>query len=219
MVDYEARGDGFNRAMVAERASSMALLGTPSKLLQALTVAGGHVPAEQRNQIVARLQKAGDLAEEKQYCEEGFRQLMDARKEAFPDRLKADGLIRKRVTEAESRKLAIMGLLLPGLAGRTAREAECLAHLRLGLTAVALEQFRAAHENRYPDALSELTLGYLASTPADPFDGQPLRYRRKGGGYLLYSVGPDLKDDSGARVNGKEGNILFTVITPPKMQQ
>jgi hypothetical protein len=29
---------------------------------------------------------------------------------------------------------------------------------------------------------------YLAQLPIDPFDGQPLRYRRRNRGYLLYSV-------------------------------
>jgi hypothetical protein len=96
-------------------------------------------------------------------------------------------------------------VLLPGLAGRTAREAQCLADLRLGLAAVALEQFRAAHDNGYPAALSELTPAYLDAVPLDPFDGQPLRYEKKNVGYVLYSIGPDLKDDSGKRMNGKVG--------------
>ena len=48
----------------------------------------------------------------------------------------------------------------------------------------------------------------------DPFDGQPLRYREKGTGYLLYSIGPDLKDDSGERMNGKD--IVLAVVTRSK---
>ena len=61
--------------------------------------------------------------------------------------------------------------------------------------------------------MSELTPEYLSATLTDPFDGQPLRYQKKAGGYALYSVGPDLKDDSGERKNGKEGDIFFAVIT------
>jgi hypothetical protein len=98
---------------------------------------------------------------------------------------KADALGRQLVAEALDKKLVVLDLLLPSLGRRTAVEAECLAQLRLGGTAVALEQFRAAHENRYPAALSELTPEYLSVTPADPFDGQPLRYRKRGCGYLL----------------------------------
>ena len=83
------------------------------------------------------------------------------------------------------------------------------------MTAVALEQFRAAHNNRYPASLSELTPKYLDAPLMDPFDGQPLRYRKQDAGYVLYSIGPDLKDDGGKPMNGKGGDIVFTVVTPP----
>jgi hypothetical protein len=136
---------------------------------------------------------------------------MAARQEPFPDRLKSDDLGRQLVAEALHKKLVVLDLLLPSLGRRTGVEAECLTQLRLGTTAVALEQFRAAHENRYPAALSELTPEYLSGPPADPFDGQPLRYQKKGNGYTLYSIGPDLKDNSGARKSGKDGDIVFIV--------
>jgi hypothetical protein len=48
-----------------------------------------------------------------------------------------------------------------------------------------------------------------------PFDGQPLRYRKQDAGYVLYSIGPDLKDDGGKPMNGKGGDIVFTVVTSP----
>jgi type II secretory pathway pseudopilin PulG len=216
MQDYDARGEGFNRGLAAERATSMALLDAPQKLLQALAAPGVGISAGQRHQTVARLEQGANLKEEQQYFEKTFQKLMAARKEAFPDRLKADDLIRQRVTEAADKKLAIIGVLLPGLAGRTASEAECVAHLRLGLTALALEQFRAAHDSRYPAALSELTPDYLTATPVDPFNGQLLRYCKKDAGYQVYSIGPDLKDDSGERMNAKDGDIVFAVVTPAK---
>jgi hypothetical protein len=216
MEDYDARGEGFNRALAAELVTSVALLSTPQKLLELLSAPGVDIPAELRSQIVARLQKASNLKAEQQYYEETFQQLLTVRKTALPGRLKAGDLIRQRVTNAADKKLAIIGWLMPGLAGHVAKEAGCLASLRLGSTALALEQFRAAHDNQYPDALTELTPDSLTSTPVDPFDGQLLRYRKKGGGYLLYSIGPDRKDDSGERMNGKDGDIVFVVVTPGK---
>jgi hypothetical protein len=216
MEDYDAGGEGSNRALAAELITTVALLATPQKLLEFLPAPGADMPAELRDQIVARLRKGNKLKEEQQYYEETFQQLMAIRKAALPDRLKAGDLIRQRVTKAADKKLAIIAWLLPGLAGDAAKEAGCLASLRLGSTALALEQFRAAHDNRYPDALAELAPDYLASTPMDPFDGQPLRYRKKGGGYLLYSIGPDLQDDSGERMSGKDGDIVFAVVTPAK---
>ncbi len=64
-------------------------------------------------------------------------------------------------------------------------------------TAVALERWRLAH-GAYPDSLAALVPGLLPVVPHDVIDGQPLRYRRaEEGGYLLYSIAIDGKDDGG----------------------
>jgi len=76
-------------------------------------------------------------------------------------------LIRQRVTEATDRGLLLNVWLSDGLDKHVNREARCLANLRLALTAVALEQFRAAHNNRYPAGLSELTSSYLNAVLTD----------------------------------------------------
>jgi hypothetical protein len=70
-----------------------------------------------------------------------------------------------------------------------------MAQRRLLQTALGLQVYRQRH-GRYPAALSELrAMGWIA--PVDVFSGQDLVYRRQGAGYLLYSVGPNLKDDGG----------------------
>lgn len=216
MEDYDARGEGFKRALIGEQVDLVAMLGAPQKLVELSGAPGFDLPAETRNQVMTRLQKAGKLTAEQEFCEETFRQVMSIRQTAFPARLKAGDLIRERVTKAAAQKQAIMVWLLPGLASHVMKEAECLASLRQGLTAVALEEFRVAGGNCYPDDLSKLTPKYLASLPVDPFDGQPLRYRKRGGGYLLYSIGPDLKDDSGERLKERTGDIVFEVADPAK---
>ena len=191
MEDYDARGVGFNRAMAGEcvlSVTSLQLTRWPAKRLK----------TEQRH-----LEETFDLA-------------LTARKEVFPARLKVADLMRRRATEAANARLAASALLLRPLVNYVSREAYCLARLRLGLTAVALEQFRVAHDNQYPADLTALTPVYLTATPLDPFDGLPLRYRKQGDGYVLYSIGSDLNDDSGARKTGKNGDIVFTVVTPPK---
>ena len=99
---------------------------------------------------------------------------------------------------------------MPAVGGATSREAQDLAHLRLAQTAVALEQFRAAGGNRYPDNLAELSPKFLAAVPEDPFDGQPLRYAKSGNGYTLHSIGPP-----GANEATLKG-LTFTVFDPPK---
>jgi hypothetical protein len=216
MERCEARGEGFSRAMIGEHALSLAALADPKQLLRGMAAPDLRMAADRRSEITARLQSGAKLTAEREYLDTAFRRLMAARQAPFPDRLKSDELGRQLVAEAASKKLVVLDLLLPSLGRRTTAEAECLARLRLGWTAVALEQFRAAHSNRYPSTLSELTPEYLSTTPADPFNGQPLRYQKKGIGYALYSIGSDLKDDSGERKNGKNGDIVFTVVTPAR---
>jgi DNA-binding transcriptional MerR regulator len=217
MEDYDARGEGFSRAMAGELAMHLALLNNPAKLVRDLSTASAtDVPEGQRHRMIEYLKQARSLKEEQDYLETTSQQLLSARKEAFPERLKvvAD-LIHQRVTEATDRGLLLNVWLSDGLDKHVNREARCLANLRLALTAVALEQFRAAHNNRYPAGLSELTPNYLDAVLTDPFDGQPLRYRKQDAGYVLYSIGWDLKDDGGKPMNGKGGDIVFTIVTPP----
>jgi hypothetical protein len=84
------------------------------------------------------------------------------------------------------------------------RSVECDTQSALLLAALALRAYRAG-KAVYPARLDELvTRGYLSRVPDDPFavPGTPLRYRRlPNGRFLLYSVGPDGKDDSGKPVN------------------
>lgn len=71
---------------------------------------------------------------------------------------------------------------------------------RMTLTALALQAYRVEHK-AYPSTLQELVDGgYLKELPKDSFNfGQPLKYLRVNGGakYILYSVGPNGKDDGG----------------------
>lgn len=49
----------------------------------------------------------------------------------------------------------------------------------------------------YPDSLDALVPDVVAAVPSDPLAAAPLRYERRGDGYLLYSVGTDGVDDGG----------------------
>jgi len=68
---------------------------------------------------------------------------------------------------------------------------------------LALHAYQLDHGS-YPATLTALVPGYLNSIPDDPFAlNGPLRYRLKGQQYVLYSIGPDGKDDGG--VPSKDG--------------
>jgi hypothetical protein len=218
MQDYDANGEGFGRGVIGERVATMALLGKPEKFLELLPVLGADISPDRRAKMATRLQ-SGKLQSEEYYFDRAMIRFIEARQRPFPDRLKADDMIRQQIDDAASKQLVLAEFLLSDLSNASAKEAECLASLRLGLAAIALEQFRAEHDNRYPATLSELTPVPFAATPMDPYDGQPLRYKTKSDGYVLYSIGPDLEDNFGGRMKGKEGDIVFAVVIPPKAQR
>src|SRR5260370_26416035 len=64
------------------------------------------------------------------------------------------------------------------------------------IIAFALARYKLDHQ-RYPTELAALARKYLAKIPPDLFSGKPLIYRPEAKGYLLYSVGPNGKDEDG----------------------
>lgn len=76
----------------------------------------------------------------------------------------------------------------------------------MAIAAIALRRYELRHHQPAPD-LAALVPEFLPAVPRDLMDGQPLRYRGgPGGGFLLYSVGDDGKDDGGdaSRLAGME---------------
>lgn len=88
-------------------------------------------------------------------------------------------------------------MILPALGAVIQKEARRVAMLRMTQTIIAIERYRLAHDGLPPASIDELTPGFLPSVLADPFDGQPLRYRRLNKGCVVYSLGTDKEDDGG----------------------
>ncbi len=69
------------------------------------------------------------------------------------------------------------------------------------------------NNNSFPENLEILVLdGYLDRIPIDPFSNQPMIYKNRNGGFLLYSVGTDFDDDGGLHDDnwGKiDGDYVF----------
>ena len=83
---------------------------------------------------------------------------------------------------------------------RAGRE-KCVALDELLATMLALQAYRSDH-GHYPKSLTSLIPAYLLRSPADPFsDGKSLTYKSTQVGYLLYSIGPDGKDNSGRPID------------------
>lgn len=96
-------------------------------------------------------------------------------------------------------------LLFPALAKSAEKSARGQSINDLARAACFLERHYLAHK-QYPETLDALVPQFIAKLPHDVINGQPLKYRRtETGGFILYSVGWNEKDDGGTVVLTKGG--------------
>ncbi len=97
---------------------------------------------------------------------------------------------------AERLGMVMTSLLLP--ATISVGQAEARGTMRFELTQLAFAQAEhRARRGSYPTKLADLVPKYVAHVPGDIFSDGDLHYRQTDDGYLLYSVGPNGKDDGG----------------------
>jgi hypothetical protein len=108
------------------------------------------------------------------------------------------------------RRGIVTSLIIPAGDHCAANAAEGDAWRQLGRLALALETYRA-RKGGYPDRLDDLVPDTLPRIPIDPFDGQPLRWKRNGQDLVLYSIGRNLKDDGGVETDelGKKADLVL----------
>jgi hypothetical protein len=113
-------------------------------------------------------------------------------------RMAAIQSLREGAATAQRQGWLITPTLLPGLARGLERIIEARSRLRVAVVGIAIERQRAASQRKVPLALSGLSPEWISALPNDPFDERPLRFKRlPGGGYVVYSVGPDQQDNGG----------------------
>ncbi len=99
-----------------------------------------------------------------------------------------------------------------------------IAHLRAARAALRIEAIREK-KGRLPSEAEGLESA-LAAAPVDPVTSKPLRFRRTEGGYAVYSVGVDGKDDNGRGTylgeprnrDDSHDDVAFTVATERKAE-
>jgi hypothetical protein len=73
------------------------------------------------------------------------------------------------------------------------------------LTILALQQWQM-EKGGYPETLNNLVeSGYLKELPMDPYTDKPLIYKKTDDNFVLYSVGPNFKDDGGQVYRDEKG--------------
>jgi hypothetical protein len=101
-------------------------------------------------------------------------------------------------------KLILTNQFLPLLAKLFDAYVKTVAYRDSLLAAVAAERHRLK-TGEFPAQLADLVPTQMSSVPLDPFDGQPLRFRRTGDDIVIYSVGVNGKDDSAGNPPGNSG--------------
>jgi hypothetical protein len=197
----QSRG-ALRTGLLAERAWALHLLGSPAEAAALLSSSSGEEAqgetASTRNGMGV-LRTIGLTAADRRLVLETMDQAIALSTEDSPAALEQYDRLFLRVEDEAMRfppKL-ISALVLPANKRAAARFAAIEARRRAGLVALALERYRLTHAGALPDKLDALGPDYLPRMLLDPFDGQPLRYRRLGTGFVVYSVGRSRKDHGG----------------------
>ncbi len=111
----------------------------------------------------------------------------------------------------------LLGDLMLSWLGDSTRSAHksstrAMEHRELCKAALGLRAY-FADQGQYPKKLEELVPKYLKSVPEDIFSGKAIKFRRKGAGFIIYSIGYDLVDDGG---NGSESGNEPDIVVESK---
>ena len=108
----------------------------------------------------------------------------------------------------------ILADLFRGLARRNAALLATSADARhdLAVTGLAAKRYQIA-TGSFPEKLENLVPEYVDHVPADPFGAGPIQMRCDGNDLVLYSVGADCEDNSGAPWDDAKmrGDLVFRV--------
>ncbi len=95
-------------------------------------------------------------------------------------------------------KWVIPRLLIPAVARTATTRRLCEGEVRAAQLAIALEQYRRAHDGHWPATLSALAPEYLAHVPLDPYTGEALNYALVDSNARVWSVGANKTNEHGA---------------------
>jgi hypothetical protein len=135
---------------------------------------------------------------------EGTKRLRDAQKdvESLKSMIGSPPTESQRATVTRQVGNFFLYVLMPSVLPAAIAEQRAAVRLQLTEVAFALAAYRSDHGN-YPEQLAQLVPNYVEEVPSDPFAEGDVRYNRRGGEYLLYSLGMNGEDDGGRGWNSE----------------
>ena len=179
--------EGMTRAFVGERCQGIALFENPAMLAGA-----GGSPALP----IVVFQFTGLLDINLKGYLDIMNPVVDSSLMPPSERPKLFASVEKQMVEMPAITRVFAGMTLPALGSAVAKDMSDTAQLRCAATAAAVERYRLA-AGKFPDQLSEIVPEFIPEIPTDPFTGARLLYNLTDDGCIVYSVGPDGKDDNG----------------------
>jgi hypothetical protein len=190
-------------ALRNERASDLSIFDPSGKPLARAAEQAGDTETSrdaQSYRVGMKLMSAsGILIKDRRLMLEHMTALINASTNDFPQMFARQGELEQELKE----KLRgfppkiFAGLMLPASGKVPQRFIVLEARKRCGLAAIQVERYRLVHKGELPKGLDVFETAFSPDLLKDPFDGKPLRFRATEKGYVVYSVGPDLKDDGG----------------------
>ncbi len=117
------------------------------------------------------------------------------------------------VTTESPRPTGILtAMLVPAVRNVHNAAARTDAQTKLTHVGLALYRDRLKH-GTFCDNLEQLAERSELIVPIDPYNGEPFKFRRADDEVMIYSVGPNMKDDQGEPIDysTREGDLTFTV--------
>ncbi len=139
-----------------------------------------------------------------------MQQLIDAAGQSVPKRMAVNDAIGQRIGGTD------LDWVISNYKYTFRSDGEALAAMRAAQIALAIERYRLARQNQLPNTLADLVPSQLNAVGIDPFDDQPLRYKKLTNGCVIYSIGGDGIDNGGLEKtstipNNQPYDVTFTV--------
>jgi hypothetical protein len=199
MLARDERPQAAARALAGERACGLSMFNSrnPRGVLGSYGASPRLSERIGRGLVFSALKLTGILQKDRNFYMTAMETNIATAELDFPGRFSAAQQIPPSVALPSSQLCIVSAMILPALQKTFVKDAEHAAHIRVAKTAVAVERFRRANGNALPKDLAELTPAFMKEIPADPFDGKPLRFKLRGEGYVIYSIGSDGLDNGG----------------------
>jgi hypothetical protein len=203
--------DALTRALIGERVMTLVAFDHPDQLVAGLNTADEWLPGG-KAVAAGLLRMAGTASGTRERYLAVMAGAIDASRrpphEALPLLQQAAGAVDRDRAWIPPLSLSRM---MPNFYRSEVQLARSLAMTRCAVTALAVERYRLAN-SRLPEAAEALAPAFMPAVPADPFNGQTLRYKPVEDGCLVYSVGEDQTDNGGELAPRNGNDVVFRVV-------